>query len=404
MNTVADPLGLAFENAPSRVPDAPHTSKSYLHIGRLFETSVRKKVSTMPHHTDETNPSRRMDRRSFVKALCATGLAMIPGPSAANTDDYRRSVSVIKDIFDRYFFDPTWMATQQAQTLFSDLMDIAEASPEPEQFRRDFQQLFRRIGLSHVVLSVQHRRAAELGRHFDSVQVGPDAVTLGWGQSVARLSVRTFMGQDTGPRITAAFEEIISNDAKGLIIDLRGNPGGAFAMRHLVGHCIPDGVDAGALLSRGWPRDAGLMPERTQIEALAPWHGASVVDLWNQLATHAVTRVHFAPMRPMFHGPIAILINGQTQSAAELVAEVLRSERGAVLIGETSAGALLVQKPFDVGDQFNLFLPVADYVSHGSGRIEGAGLLPDIEASDQDAQTVARSALSGRNPVDEALP
>ncbi len=329
---------------------------------------------------------------------------MIPGPSAANTDDYRRSVLVIKDIFDRYFFDPTWMETQQAQTLFSDLMDIAEASPEPEQFRRDFQQRFRRIGLSHVVLSVQHRRAAELGRHFDSLQVGPDAVSLGWDQSVARLTVRTFMGQDTGPRITAAFEEIISNDAKGLIIDLRGNPGGAFAMRHLVGHCIPDGVDAGVLLGRGWPGDAGLMPERPQIESLAPWHGASVVDLWNQLSTHAVTRVHFAPMRPMFHGPIAILINGQTQSAAELVAEVLRSERGAVLIGESSAGALLVQKPFNVGDQFTLFLPVADYVSHGSGRIEGAGLLPDIEASDQDAQTVALSTFSGRNPVDEALP
>ncbi|MGH1415619.1 MAG: S41 family peptidase [Pelagimonas sp.] len=359
----------------------------------------------MPHHTVKTMPSRRMmDRRAFIKALSATSLAMFSGPSAANTDDYRRSVSVIKDIFDRFFFDPEWMASQQAHTLFSDLIDIAEASPEPEQFRRDFEQLFRRIGLSHVVLSVQHRSAAELGRHFDSVQVGPDAVSLGGDQSVARLSVRTFMGQDTGPRITAAFEEIISNDAKGLIIDLRGNPGGAFAMRHLVGHCIPNGVDAGVLLGRGWPGGAGLIPERTRIEALTPWHGTSVVGLWNQLATHAVTRVHFSPMHPIFHGPIAILIDGQTQSAAELVAEVLRSARGAVLIGDSSAGALLVQKPFDVGDQFTLFLPVADYVSHGSGRIEGVGLVPDVIAPNQDAQSVALSILSGRNPVHETRP
>ncbi len=358
----------------------------------------------MPHPTGDTNPSRRMDRRSVIKALSATSLAMISGPSAANTDDYRRSVSVIKDIFDRYFFDPAWMASQQAHTVFSDLMDIAEASPEPEQFRRDFGQLFRRIGLSHVVLSVQHRSAAELGRHFDSVQVGPDAVSLGWDQSVARLSVRTFMGQDTGPRITAAFEEILLSDAKGLIIDLRGNPGGAFAMRHLVGHCIAEGVDAGVLLGRGWSREGALMPERTEIEALTPWHGASVVGLWNQLANHAVTRVHFLPMQPMFHGPIAILINGQTQSAAELVAEVLRSARGAVLIGDSSAGALLVQKPFDVGDQFTLFLPVADYVSHGSGRIEGVGLVPDISAPGLDAQSVALSILSRRIPVDDPKP
>ncbi|WP_368186214.1 S41 family peptidase [Aestuariibius sp. HNIBRBA575] len=369
MNALSDPLGLVSKNATSHAPA----------------------------------PSRRMDRRSFIKALSATGLAMISGPSAANTDEYHRSVSVIKDIFDRHFFDPTWMASQQAQTLFSDLTDIADASPEPEQFHRDFAQLFRQIGLSHVVLSAQHRSAAELGHHFDSVQVGVDAVSLGGDQSVARLSVRTFMGQDTGPRITAAFEEIISNDAKGLIIDLRDNPGGAFAMRHLVGHCIPNGVDAGVLLGRGWPREAGPMPERAQIEALEPWHGTSVVGLWNHLATHDITRVQFLPMRPMFHGPIAILINGETQSAAELVAEVLQSTRGAVLIGETSAGALLVQKPFDVGDQFTLFLPVADYVSHGSGRIEGVGLVPDMAASAQDAQSVALSFLSEMRNIERKL-
>ncbi|MEP3297070.1 MAG: S41 family peptidase [Pseudoruegeria sp.] len=349
-------------------------------------------------------PPRRMDCRSFIKALSATGLAMIAGPSAANTNDYRPSVSVIKDIFDRNFFDPTWMASQQARTVFSDLTDIADAAPEPEQFRRDFAQLFRRIGLSHVVLSAQHCSAAELGHHFDSVQVGADAVSLGWDQSLARLSVRTFIGQDTGPHITAAFEEIISNDAKGLIIDLRDNPGGAFAMRHLVGHCIPDGVDAGVLLGRGWPGDAGLIPDRTQIEALKPWHGSSVDGLWDYLATHDIPRVHFSPMRPMFHGPIAILINGKTQSAAELVAEVLRSTRDAVLIGETSADALLVQKPFDVGDQFTLFLPVADYVSHRSGWIEGVGLVPDVSASTQDARSVALSVLSGMYPVDETIP
>lgn len=370
MNVLSDPLGLVSKNATSRAPA----------------------------------PYRRMDRRSFIKALSAASLAMISSPSAASPHDYRQSVLVIKDIFERYFFDPTWMASQQAHSLFSDLMELADASPEPEQFRRDFGHLFKRIGLSHVVLSAQHRSAAELGHHFDSVQVGADAVSLGWDQSVARLSVRTFMGQDTGPRITAAFEEIISNNAKGLIIDLRDNPGGAFAMRHLVGHCIPNGVDAGVLLGRGWPREAGPMPERTQIEALEPWHGTSVVGLWDHLATHDITRVHFLPMRPMFHGPIAILINGETQSAAELVAETLRSARGAVLIGETSAGALLVQKPFDVGDQFTLFLPVADYVSHESGRIEGVGLVPDVRAPGQDARSVALSVLSGKSPDREVLP
>lgn len=362
------------------------------------------KFPATTHQTDEADPSRWTDRRSFIAALCATGLAMISGPSAASPNDYRQSVSSIKDIFDKHFFDPAWMTSHQAHSVFSELMEIAEAAPDPERFCRDFTQMFRRMGLSHVSLSVQHRSAAELGQHFDTMQVGPEAVALSWDQRVACLSVRTFMGQDTGLRITAAFEKIASKGAQGLIIDLRDNPGGAFAMRHLVGHCIPDNVDAGVLLARGWSRDAGLLPERTQIETLERWNGATVVGLWDHLATHAVTRVHFSPLRPMYHGPIAILINEHTQSAAELVAEVLRTAQGAVLVGDTSAGAMLVQKPFDVGDQFTLSLPIADYFSHGSGRIEGVGLVPDISASDQDAQSVALSILSEMYSAPETVP
>ncbi|PSL17745.1 peptidase S41-like protein [Shimia abyssi] len=375
MNSATKPLGFLSLSAPSRVPDVPLAS----------------------------NSSRWIDRRSFLGALSATCLAMISGPTAASPNDYRQSISIILDIFERYFFDPTWMTSQQAHSLFSELMELAETSQDPERLCLDFEQTFKRIGLSHVTLSVRQRSAAALGRHFDSMQVGPEAVALEWDHQVACLSVRTFMGQDTGLRITAAFEDIASRGAKGLIIDLRDNPGGAFAMRHLVGHSISDGADAGVLLGRGWSRDSVLMPKRTQIEALEPWHGASVVSLWNHLATHAVTRVHFLPMQPMFHGPIAILINGQTQSASELVAEVLRSVRGAVLIGDTSAGALLIQQPFDVGDQFTLSLPVADYISHGSGRIEGVGLVPDINASDQDAISVASSSLPEMRNIEGKL-
>ncbi len=366
MNTIAEALGYVFKGSPSGVPNVPLTSI----------------------------PPCWMDRRSFIGALCATGLAMTSGPGAASPNDYRRSVTIIADIFERNFFDPAWVTSHQAQALFAELMEIAEAIQGPEDLCRDFARMFSRIGLSHVALSVQRRKAAEMGQHFDAMQVGPEAVALAWDHGIACLSVRTFMGQDTGPRITAAFEDIVAADARGLIVDLRDNPGGAFAMRHLVGHCIADGVDAGVLLGRGWPREGALMPERPEIEALKPWHGTTVVGLWNHLASHAVTRVHFLPMRPMYQGPIAFLINGQTQSASELVAEVLRTARGAALIGETSAGALLIQQPFDVGDQFTLSLPIADYVSHGSGRIEGAGLVPDINATDQDAQSVALSFLS----------
>ncbi len=349
--------------------------------------------------TEKTGPPDWTDRRSFIVSLLAAGLAVAPSARAANRQDYRQSMSHIEDIFMRSFFDPAWMMTPQARLLFSDLMIAAGSISDPDQFCRSFDQSFQRLGLSHVALSVQRRSAAQLGRYFDTMEVGSDAIDLTWYDTVACLTVHTFMGQDTGPRIMTAFQELATNDAMGLIIDLRDNPGGAFAMRNLVGHCLSGEVDAGMFLGRRWYAETDLVPDRAQIEALIPWQGTSVVDLWRHLATHPITRVQFLPLRPTYRGPIAILINGRTQSAAELVAELLRSTRGARLVGEPSAGAMLVQRPFDVGDQFTLSLPVADYISHGSGRIEGSGLVPDINARTQDARSVAQSMLSEMSPI-----
>tara|TARA_R110000787_G_scaffold52283_8_gene123190 strand:- start:126 stop:1190 length:1065 start_codon:yes stop_codon:yes gene_type:complete len=343
-----------------------------------------------------TAPAPQMDRRSFLISVYAAGLVAAPSVLAADPNDHAQSVSVIADIFEGDFFDPNWMSTPEARSVFSDLESLAKEVADPEQFCRAFEQRFARVGLSHVALSVQRRPAAELGQYFDSMEVGPDAVDLTWNDKMASLSIRTIMGIDTGPRISAAFEEIVSEGATGLIIDLRDNPGGAFAMRHLVGHCITEAADAGVLLSQGWYAENERPPEPAEIESVTPWPGNTVVGLWDHLATHPITRVQFSPMQPNYGGPIAILINGRTESAAELVAEVLQSARGAILIGEPSAGAMLVQRPIDVTDRFTLFLPVADYVSQGSGRIEGSGLVPDMDAAAERAPFVASSILNER--------
>ncbi|MEM9500101.1 MAG: S41 family peptidase [Pseudomonadota bacterium] len=318
-----------------------------------------------------------------------------PGGLAAGSLGIRQSAEAIEHLFDTYFFNPAWIATDEAQALFRDLMDFAETASDPEVFSSGFLQRFEKICLSHVGLSVQSRSAALLGRHFDTMEVGDSAVGLDWHGTVASLSIRTFMGVDTGPRITAAFEEIISNGATGLIIDLRDNPGGSFAMRHVVGHCIPEPTDAGVLMGRGWYAENAHVPDRAHIEVLMPWDGSTLVGLWHHLEEHPVTRVQFLPMRPIYEGPISVLIGRHTASAAEMVAEILRTARAAILVGEQSAGAMLVQRPFDVGDLFTLSLPVADYISRGSGRIEGSGLVPDSCSAAEETHGTAISALVG---------
>lgn len=343
-----------------------------------------------------TKPARfsRPDRRGFLASFLVLGLIARPNAMAANSSSLRHSVPLIENIFETHFFDPAWMATPEAEALSKDLLALAETTPNAEEFCRGFAEIFESTGVSHVDLSVQRRSAAQLGRHFDRMEVGASAVRLDWHGTVAKLSIQTFMGADTGPRITAAFRDITRTGATGLIIDLRDTPGGSFAMRHLVGHCILRPTDAGVLRSRIWHAANVNVPDRAHIETLAPWHGSSIVGLWRHLAQNALTRVQFLPMKPTFSGPIAILINRRTASAAELVADALRAARGAVLIGEQTAGAMLVQRPFDVGDDFTLSLPVADYVSFGSGRIEGSGLVPDLAVPAENVMSQAMSFLS----------
>lgn len=175
----------------------------------------------MPQSPKPSTPRYQVNRRTLMMWCFAAGLAGRPGGLAAGSLGIRQSAEVIEHLFERYFFDPAWIATDDAQALFRDLADFVETEPDPEEFSSGFVQRFERIGLSHVGLSVQSRSAAQLGRHFDTVEIGDGAVGLDWHGTVASLSIRTFMGVDTGPRITAAFEEITSNGATGLIIDLR---------------------------------------------------------------------------------------------------------------------------------------------------------------------------------------
>jgi len=64
-------------------------------------------------------------------------------------------------------------------------------------------------------------------------------------------------------------------------------------------------------------------------------------------------------------------------------------------VGEKTAGAVLSSKLFDIPGGLHLRVPIADYFSITGRRLEGAGVVPDIEVpADQALETaLALSAL-----------
>jgi len=98
-----------------------------------------------------------------------------------------------------------------------------------------------------------------------------------------------------------------------------------------------------------------------------------------------------------FEGQVAVLINGASRSAAELVPAVLQESGRAVVVGRRSAGDVLISMDYRLPDGGQLSLSVADLKTPKGTRLEHVGVKPDVEA-----QTTLADRKAGRDPALEA--
>ena len=77
--------------------------------------------------------------------------------------------------------------------------------------------------------------------------------------------------------------------------------------------------------------------------------------------------------------PLVVLVNGGTASASEIVAGALRDNERGALVGERTFGKGSVQLVYDLSDQSSLHVTVARWLTPNRHRIDGEGLVPDVE-------------------------
>jgi len=134
---------------------------------------------------------------------------------------------------------------------------------------------------------------------------------------------------------------------KGLVLDLRNNTGGLLD--------APVGV-LDTLLQKG------------QLVVTTRGRGNVVEET---IRTPGTTSVHFA-------GPVAVLVDKNTASAAEIVAAVLKDTGHAVIVGERTYGKGVVQKIIPLSGGAGLRLTVQAYYLPNGETIQGKGIEPDI--------------------------
>jgi carboxyl-terminal processing protease len=172
--------------------------------------------------------------------------------------------------------------------------------------------------------------------------------------NIGYLQISTF-ANDTPGLAQKAAADFQSKHVKGVILDLRDNPGGY----------LPAAVDVSSL----WlPKGQTILKEK---------RGTTV------------TNTYEADGDDTLHGiPTVVLVNGGSASASEITAGALLDNDAAYLIGEKTYGKGVVQQLINFRDGSQLKVTVASWYRPDGQNINKKGISPNqtVKISDADAK------------------
>lgn len=147
----------------------------------------------------------------------------------------------------------------------------------------------------------------------------------------------------TTDQFTEALAVIKGSKAKGLILDLRGNPGGS----------LPVVVDIARMIL---PKGLIVYTE----------------DKYGERDEYTCDGQHELNL------PLVVLVNGNSASASEILAGAIQDYHKGTLIGTTTFGKGIVQRVMPLSDGTALKLTISAYYTPNGNNIHGVGIEPDI--------------------------
>lgn len=183
---------------------------------------------------------------------------------------------------------------------------------------------------------------------------------------IVHVALRAFQ-ENTAEELRRVLDEAIlvtakSGGVRGVLLDLRDNPGGL--------------LSAAVLVADEFLRDGVIVSTRARGGKL----------LRENRATSAGTRPDW---------PMVVLVNGYSASAAEIVAGALRDHQRAVLVGVRTFGKGSVQNIIDLPDGSALKLTTALYYTPSGASIQAKGIEPDVVIPQLDAKVLHEAAAAG---------
>lgn len=148
----------------------------------------------------------------------------------------------------------------------------------------------------------------------------------------------------TVDQFTEAMAMARGNDMKGLILDLRSNPGGNLSsVVSIAKQMLPKGLIV-------YTEDRDGNREEYSCD------GSKELDV-----------------------PMVVLVNGNSASASEILAGAIKDYGIGTLVGTTTFGKSIVQRPIELSDGSAVKLTISSYYTPNGINIHGIGIEPDVE-------------------------
>lgn len=210
---------------------------------------------------------------------------------------------------------------------------------------------------SAVKLTVLHKgesAPAEISITRDTIHI--ESVKMEIKDNIAHMRITNFNG-DTADKFIEAANEAARANVKGIIVDVRNNPGGFLESSVKIASVFLD-------------RNTVVVSEKGDQD-----------------------KEYHTKDQPILKGiPLVVLINGGSASASEILAGALKDQLKVPLIGEKSYGKGSVQEFKKLDDGSSIRVTVAKWFTPSGHSINEAGLEPDITVED-----------NRDNPADEQL-
>jgi carboxyl-terminal processing protease len=155
-------------------------------------------------------------------------------------------------------------------------------------------------------------------------------------------------GERAGDEIAEDLRDLEARGAGAFVLDLRGNGGGY--------------GDEATSVASSFIASGPIFTTRER-------NGATTVE-------------RASGKRPTFSAPLAVLVDGDTASAAEIVAGAIQDDRAGTIVGVRTFGKGLVQSVYPLPDGSAFKLTTARYTTPKGRDIDRVGIVPDVPVAE----------------------